>query len=109
MPLPPRITPTKQQTRDRSVNDAQTQAARTGQALNNFPLQPGVIVTGVAGSVGPVLTVNHKLGRVPTGWFIVRSYGFVTGTVAMIEVGPSTDKVLLLGAQGTFTADIWVF
>lgn len=88
----------------------QQQTQKTAAALNLFPLQPGVIVTGVACSVGPVITVVHGLGRVPKGWYPVRLYGYVSGTVALVEAGASPDKTTLsLGAQGSFTADIWVF
>jgi len=106
----PRVAVVREQVGTRVGDSMQRQTAKVATAVNGMPFQPGVRITGVACTVGPVIQVIHGLGRVPKGWFPVRLYGFVSGTVALVEAGSAPDaQILSLGAQGSFTADIWVF
>ena len=111
-----RVSTTLEQVGTRQAASIQRQTQKVAQAVNqtkasldNFPLQPGVLVTGIACSVGPVIQVVHGLNRIPTGWFAIRRYAYVSGTIGEVEAAASTTNAIQLGALGSYTADFWIF
>lgn len=80
-----------------------------GQVLTPIircPLIDGVLLKGVALANGTTL-VDHKLGREPLGWLVVR----VNGTASIFEPDTASKKktYLTLTSNAAVTVDLWVF
>ena len=90
---------------NREINLLQKNVEASLGPLVANPLLNGSLLTGVNLASG-ANSVNHKLGRVPRGWFIVSSS---TADVVYGSVSSATDTTLTLTASGAITVSLWVF
>lgn len=93
-----------------SPNDEVRQIFSTIRPLYDF-LQPkqlvdGILVPDVALVTGSVNFINHKLGREPVGYFLVKSTVAATLTNAT-SATPKT--VLAVNSSANTTASLWLF
>ena len=92
-------------TKDPELDRVQTNIGELSTQLEMVPLLDGHILKDIALSTSATM-VEHKLGRKPLGWIIVRK----NAAQDIYESGSSLDtKYLTLTAAGTVTASIWVF
>lgn len=66
----------------------------------------GVRLEGIEMPAGEVITIAHKLGRVPYGYWPTRVR---VGPAKYHEHQPSDSKYLYLYSESTSTIDWWVF
>lgn len=66
-----------------------------GQLLSNVSLINGTTA------------INHKLGRIPLGWFLVSPLG--AATVYQAAYQPNPTLTLTLTSNAAITTSIWVF
>lgn len=87
-------------------NLAQTQwASQLDPVIANL-LVNGQLLTDQMLVTGPN-AVNHKLGRVPNGWFIVSPEA--AGSVYQASYQPNPTLILTLTSTANIPCSIWVF
>lgn len=91
----------------RQTNSA---GAKSADALNAFPLQPGVLKTGIAIVLGQTTTVIHGLKRLPKTLMSVPYNVTVTvGQYPVPIVTASDVNQISFQGFGTFTFDAWLY
>ena len=80
-------------------------------ALRSFPFMGGVWLVGITTTGAGAITLNHRLGRVPNGWFATRFKG---AFAQVYEVFPQpaavqTDSQIQLNVSAATTFDLYVF
>jgi hypothetical protein len=73
-------------------------------ALLGEPIVSTNFLENVALATGQTV-INHKLGRVPQGWFIVD----INGAATIYRSAPFNELTLTLTSSGTVTVKIGVF
>lgn len=82
------------QTKWRSIlNPLIAQPISSGNPLNGISLAASANV------------INHKLGRVPQGWFVTD----VNTSTIIYRSGPMNDKTITLTSSNAATVNLWVF
>ena len=93
---------------NQSITQTQSNVNSAVKQIANSPIIDGVVIKEV--DVGTVDTVvNHKLGREPLGWIIIRKNE--AGEVyESTTVNNNRDKFLLLrGSTATTDTNFWIF
>ena len=57
--------------------------------------------------INGTITINHKLGRQPQGWFLVSPQG--SASVYQASYQPNPTLLLTLTSNAAIITDIWVF
>lgn len=68
------------------------------------PFMNGVLISGLALTTGAANNVQHKLGKVPQGWFI-----FLQNANSVVWNGTPTATILPLNVSANVTVTLWVF
>lgn len=98
---------TKLNTSDEKANRIQDNTKKAVAAVANTPLNQGAILTSIALKVGDN-TIDHKLGKKLSGWFIVRLRG--ASTIYDKQDGNAqASQTLVLNSSAAVTVDIYVF
>lgn len=94
------------QTISTDANVTQLQAAINDQfgAISAIPFMNGVLLTGVSLVTGSTNTINHKLGRLAQGYFVVSK-----STGAIVWNDTFTDAAIPLHTSANCTVSLWVF
>ena len=93
---------------NQSITQTQSNVNSAVKQIANSPIIDGVVIEDI--DVGTADTVvNHKLGREPLGWIIVRKNE--AGEVyESTTVNNNRDKFLLLrGSTATTDTNFWIF
>ena len=92
----------------RSTNVA---AQRDQRALQQWteraracPFLDGELIEGVDMAAAVDRQVNHHLGRIPSGWFLLDM-----DIAAMVYRVAWTNRTIVLNASANLVADLWVF
>ena len=97
----------KVQTTDRVVNQLQDNIANFVEPISDNVLLPGIILKNVALAASSN-TIQHKLGRLLLGWFIVRQRASAS-IYDTQDTNPTPTKTLLLTSSAVVTVDLYVF
>ena len=97
----------KVQTTDRIVNQLQDNIANFVEPISDNVLLPGIILKNVALAVGSN-TIQHKLGRLLQGWFIVRQRASAS-IYDTQDTNTSQTTTLRLTSSAVVTVDLYVF
>jgi hypothetical protein len=97
----------KVQTTDRVVNQLQDNIANFIEPMANNVLLPGIILTKVT-LAATSNTIQHKLGRLLQGWFIVRQRASAS-IYDTQDTNPTPTTTLRLTSSTVVTVDIYVF
>jgi hypothetical protein len=97
----------KVQTTDRVVNQLQDNIANFIEPIGDNVLLPGIILKNVALAVGSN-TIQHGLGRLLLGWFIVRQRASAS-IYDTQDTNTSQTTTLKLTSSAVVTVDIYVF
>lgn len=97
----------KVQTTDRVVNQLQDNIANFIEPLGNNVLLSGIILKNVALAVGSN-TIQHGLGRLLLGWFIVRQRASAS-IYDTQDTNPSPTTTLRLTSSAVVVVNIYVF
>lgn len=74
--------------------------------VNTQPFSSGLWIRGITIAGASTTTVQHGLGRIPSGYIITKSLG--TGNV--FQSSSTTTSITFANpAAGTATIDVWVF
>jgi hypothetical protein len=92
---------------DEVQNRVQDNTKKAIDQINANVLTSGTILSKVSLKVGSN-TVNHKLGKVLTGWFIVRQRSSAT-IYDTQDSNKTPAQTLLLTSSAAVTVDIYVF
>jgi hypothetical protein len=96
----------------RADNQAQENARATTAQVRANPFANGVLLGGVLFVNGDGIQLSHRLGRPYQGFYLVNvsdlSDGVPTAAISSAP-NPAPQAFIILGAQGTFTADVWVY
>ena len=98
---------TKLNTQDEVQNRIQDNTKKAVNAASNTPLNQGAILTSIALKSGDN-TVDHKLGKKLSGWFIVRLRGAAT-IYDKQDGNAQSSQTLILNSSAAVTVDIYVF
>ena len=93
---------------NQNITQTQSNVNSSVKQIANSPIIDGVLIKNI--DVGTTDTVvNHKLGREPLGWIIVRKNE--AGEVyESTTVNKNRDKFLLLrGSTATTNTNFWIF
>jgi len=92
-------------TKDKVLDRVQNNIEIFSDSVIKNPLLDGMLLEDIALTTTET-QVNHKLGRVPNGWIIVKK----NAAQDVYESGTTlTDRFLSLTAAGTVTVSLWVF
>lgn len=97
----------KVQTTDRIVNQLQDNIANFIEPIASNVLLPGIILKSVALAASSN-TIQHKLGRLLQGWFIVRQRASAS-IYDTQDTNPTPTTTLILTSSAVVTVDIYVF
>ena len=97
----------KIQTTDRVMNQLQDNIANLLEPISDNVLLPGIILKNVALAVGSN-TIQHQLGRLLLGWFIVRQRASAS-IYDTQDTNQSPTTTLLLTSSAVVKVDIYVF
>lgn len=97
----------KVQTTDRVVNQLQDNIANLVEPLSGNPLLSGIILKNVALAAASN-TIQHGLGRLLLGWFIVRQRASAS-IYDTQDTNPTPTTTLRLTSSAVVTVDIYVF
>jgi hypothetical protein len=92
---------------DEIQNRVQDNTKKAIDQLSNQPLTNGTILSSIALTTGNN-TVNHKLGKKLTGWFIVRQRSSAT-IYDNQDSNKAPTQTLILVSSADVTVDIYVF
>ena len=93
---------------NRDITQTQSNVSSAVKQIANSPIIDGVIIKDI--NIGTTDTeVNHKLGREPLGWIVIRKNE--AGEVfESTTVNKNRDKFLLLrGSAVTTNTNLWIF
>src|SRR5690242_8486747 len=99
---------TQFQSDDRDFQLMQSSWAALLNPLLANPLTKGVILTAVALQTGDNV-INHRLGRVPQGWLVIRQYSAYAGLFDKQASNQMPQSTLVLNASGATTVDLYIF
>jgi predicted RNA binding protein YcfA (HicA-like mRNA interferase family) len=89
------------------INRIQDNTGKAINQLSNNALVSGSVLTSQALKAGDN-TINHKLGKTLSGWFIVRQRG--SASIYDKQDGNSSPaQTLILNSSADVTVDIYVF
>lgn len=71
-------------------------------------INSGVLLSGVVLSIGNN-TINHKLGRKLTGWYVVRMRNNHANIYDLQDSNNLSDKTLILNSDAAVSVDLVVF
>ena len=93
---------------NRDVTQTQSNVNSAVKQIANSSIIDGVVIKGIDLGTGDTI-VNHKLGRNPIGWIIVRKNE--AGEIyESTTVNNNRDKFLLLrGSTATTDTNFWIF
>lgn len=97
----------KLNTKEEIVNRIQDNTAKTVSQINQSTFSGGTILSGQELSSGDN-TINHKLGKNLTGWFIVRQRGSAS-IYDKQDDNKTPSQTLVLNASADVSVDIFVF
>lgn len=80
--------------------------AESVEQLERSPMGKGVLLEGVSLSTGASNRVNHKLGRVPSGWIIVDRDDNAN---VWSSTSSLPNKFLELSTSADVTVSLWIF
>jgi hypothetical protein len=95
------------QTKDRLVNQMQLNIAHVLDPLVGNLVTQGIILQKVALGSGTTV-VQHKLGHILTGWFIVRQRSSAT-IYDNQDTNPTPTSTLVLVSSAAVNVDLYVF
>jgi hypothetical protein len=98
---------TKLNTQDELQNRIQDNTKKAVASVNSNPIMQGSILSGVSLKSGDN-TVDHKLGKKLTGWFIVRIRGAAT-IYDKQDSNAQASQTLVLNSSAAVSVDIFVF
>lgn len=97
----------KLNTQDELINRIQDNTTKAVNQLSSNSLTSGSIVSSVSLSSGDN-TINHKLGKTLTGWFIVRQRGSAS-IYDKQDSNKTPAQTLVLNSSAAVVVDIYVF
>jgi hypothetical protein len=92
---------------DEVTNRIQDNTAKAVNQLSSNALTSGSILTSQTLKAGDN-TINHKLGKTLTGWFIVRQRG-AASIYDKQDSNSSPSQTLILNSSAAVSVDIYVF
>jgi len=98
-----------EQTQDRQVNDLQRGLARQILPFSRHPWAYGAQVGPFTFTAGQIITANHPLGKIPTGFFpvdVTGGYGSFQRVPQSATLDATTIKIQ---AQNACAATFWVY
>lgn len=97
----------KLNTQDELQNRIQDNTKKAVNQLSSNSLTSGNTLTSIALTAGDN-TINHKLGKALTGWFIVRLRGAST-IYDKQDSNKTPEQTLVLNSSAGVTVDLYVF
>lgn len=106
----PRVAPRRELTGTRQGDDAQRVAIDVARRFNLLPFGNGKRIDGVVFAAGTPKTIAHGLGRRPTSYLVLRSYGanVCTGVGESTTQPSDVTKSINLQTVVACTVDLWV-
>lgn len=103
----------REQTGTREGNATQENARKALAPLQGSPFLNGKLLTNVSFVSGVVKVLQHELGRVFQGYWVMNHSLPGAGTMTQyvtLDKNPAINAAqIALTPQGTFTADVWVY
>lgn len=90
--------------KDKDMELLQSSVVQQFSDVAGVPFMKGVLLSNVVLIFGSVNNINHKLGKVPQGFFV-----FLQNANSVIWNGTPTSIVLPLNVSANVTATLWVF
>jgi Tfp pilus assembly protein PilN len=84
---------------------AQTKWASTINPILALPILQGNLITAISLIAGTPKSINHLLGRMPQGWFLVDN----TSNAVIWRSSDFTQYTVTLETSVTTTVSIWIF
>jgi len=95
-------------TKDNDLNQVQKNVEQAINPIINSPIVDGVLIKDACLDPTTVTLVQHKLGRKPLGWIVVRKPADARiWDVQNSNQNPTT--TLALVASHAITVDLWIF